>query len=55
MSVGRAIVGAMNELIEQGEERHCPDCRADTVFLRVETDGWVCTACDGALTFATAA
>lgn len=32
-----------------GEARHCGDCGTTTVFLPVESDAWVCTACDAAV------
>ncbi len=33
----------------QGEDRHCYDCGTTTVFLPVEEQAWVCTACDAAV------
>lgn len=33
----------------RGEERHCADCGVVTIFLPVDDDCWVCTACDGAV------
>lgn len=33
-----------------GEERRCPDCGTDTVFVPVDAEAWVCTECDGAVT-----
>jgi hypothetical protein len=42
-------------LMLRGVDRHCPDCRAVTIFLPVladdggATDELVCTACDGAV------
>ena len=32
-----------------GQARHCSDCGTTTVFLPVESDAWVCTACDAAV------
>lgn len=32
-----------------GEDRLCPDCATTTIFLPVDDNGWVCTACDLAL------
>ena len=29
--------------------KHCNDCGTTTVFLPVESDAWVCTACDAAV------
>jgi hypothetical protein len=39
-------------LMLRGEDRHCRDCDAVTIFLPVAADGeeaWVCTACDSAV------
>ena len=36
-------------LMLRGESRHCSDCGTSTVFLPVEDQGWVCTACDAAV------
>ncbi len=33
----------------RGETRSCADCGTSTVFLPVEADAWVCTACDAAV------
>lgn len=32
-----------------GEDRHCADCGTVTIFLPLEGEDWVCTACDGAV------
>jgi hypothetical protein len=40
----------MDELMLVGEERQCADCRTLTVFVPVDQEDWVCTACDGAVT-----
>ena len=33
-----------------GEERLCPDCGTETLFLPVDAEAWVCTECDMAVT-----
>ena len=33
----------------RGEDRPCRDCDAVTIFLPVDGEAWVCTACDGAV------
>jgi hypothetical protein len=38
-----------NVLMLHGETRHCADCDTSTVFLPVEGQEWVCTACDAAV------
>lgn len=41
---------AMDELLMlHGEDRHCADCGTVTIFLPLEGEDWVCTACDGAV------
>ena len=32
-----------------GEERLCPDCGTETLFLPVDDEAWICTDCDGAV------
>ena len=32
-----------------GEERLCPDCGTETLFLPVDADAWACTECDAAV------
>ena len=39
----RAIVDDMDELMLLGEERLCPDCGTETLFLPVDAEAWVCT------------
>ncbi|WP_186525942.1 hypothetical protein [Leekyejoonella antrihumi] len=40
----------MDELLMlRGEEHDCADCGTVTIFLPLENDEWVCTACDGAV------
>ena len=39
----------MDELMPPGEERLCPDCGTETLFLPVDAEAWVCTECDVAV------
>jgi ribosomal protein L37AE/L43A len=39
----------MDELMLLGEERLCPDCGTETLFLPVDAEAWVCTECDVAV------
>lgn len=42
-------------LILYGQERHCDDCDAFTIFLPLEDDVWVCTSCDAGIVVPVAA
>lgn len=39
----------MDELMLLGEERLCPDCGTETLFLPVDAEAWVCTECEVAV------
>jgi ribosomal protein L37AE/L43A len=39
----------MDELMLLGEERLCPDCGTETLFLPVDAEAWVCVECDAAV------
>lgn len=39
-------------LMLHGETRHCRDCGTATIFLPVDDQGWICTACDAAVVLA---
>lgn len=45
----RVIVEGMDELLLLGEERLCPDCGTETLFLPVDAEAWVCVECDAAV------
>jgi uncharacterized protein (DUF983 family) len=39
----------MDELMLLGEERLCPDCGTETLFLPVDAEALVCTECEVAV------